>query len=145
MKKDSPKDLTALDQKANETLEDILSNKKAALGDKQEVSSVREAVKQDFNITTKGEEYSLIKQMEAEAEASKMDCPATNSALNEIKDHQSKRVDGRGGGNPQDEVPKEGTSYDSESKKRDGDSNNYNDPPSSAQESFSSALDSFFD
>ena len=71
MKKDSPKDLTALDQKANETLEDILSNKKAALGDKQEVSSVREAVKQDFNITTKGEEYSLIKQMEAEAEARK--------------------------------------------------------------------------
>lgn len=85
--KDSPKDLTALDQKANETIDNILSKKKAAKGDGQEVYEVREAVKKDFNITTKGEEYSLIKQMEAEAEASKMDCPATNSALNEIKNH----------------------------------------------------------
>lgn len=143
MTKDDPKLITALEQKANEAIEDILSKKKAALGDGQEVSEVREAVEQDFNITTKGEEFTLIKQMEMEAGAPQKACPATNSTLNEIKDHQSQKVDGRGGGNPQDEVPKEGTS--SESKKREGDSKNDDDPPSSAQESFSSALDSFFD
>lgn len=60
-------------------------------------------MEEDFNVTTKAEEFALIKRMEAEAGAPQKACPVTNSAFNEIKDHQSQKVDGRGGGVPNEE------------------------------------------
>jgi hypothetical protein len=54
-------------------------------------------VEADFNLTTKGEEFSLIEQMKKEAGAQKEDCPATKSAFNEIKDFQTNDCSNRGG------------------------------------------------
>jgi hypothetical protein len=57
---------SALEQRAEELIEDNLKARKGALGDGQEVSEVRQAVEQDFQILNKTEEFLLIKNMEEE-------------------------------------------------------------------------------
>lgn len=90
--------LSALDDRANELRNANLKDRKGALAEGQDVSEVREAVKDYFFIKTKAEEFKLIQQMEKERGVQKEgECPAT---LNEIKDYESHIQDGRGGGRP---------------------------------------------
>ncbi|KAL6995095.1 hypothetical protein U1Q18_005231 [Sarracenia purpurea var. burkii] len=91
---------SALKERTNSLIEENLRGRKGDLGDGQTVDEVRKAVEQDFNIATKGEEFSLIKELEKEVQAkTKNDpSPATNSAFNEIKEHEAQTQEGRGGG-----------------------------------------------
>lgn len=93
---------SALEERANELIQENFEERKGDLGDGQKVSEVRKEVKQDFNIKTKGEEFSLIKQLEKEVQAKNEPSPVTNSAFNEIRQHEAQIQDGRGGARPHD-------------------------------------------
>ncbi|CAK7324357.1 unnamed protein product, partial [Dovyalis caffra] len=77
-----------------------LERRKGALGDGQEVSEVRKAIEEDYNIQSKVDEFKLIKQMEQEAGSKKEDCPVTKSTFNEVKDFVSAIQDGTGKSRP---------------------------------------------
>lgn len=87
---------SALDQRMEELLTENLQKRKGALADGQEIAEVRQAVEDDFQISTKGEEFELVKELENEVKEKdkKEDFP---SAFNEIKDFSSKVQDGKGG------------------------------------------------
>jgi len=93
---------SALDERKEELLLSNIEEKKGDLGTGQRLSDVRKEVETDFHITTKGQEFELIKEIQKEAGAKKEDCPATNCAFNSIKEYQSHVQDGRGGGKPND-------------------------------------------
>lgn len=52
---------SALDVKKEELIRENLKERKAALGDGQEISQVRKEVQQNLNINTKGKELKLVK------------------------------------------------------------------------------------
>ena len=62
------------------------------------MSSVREGLEQDFNVSSSGHKFVLGNQLEVENEVVQgKPAPATNSAFNEIRDHEGQIQDGRGG------------------------------------------------
>ena len=67
------------------------------MGDGQRISSVRQTVENDLFIATKGQEFELIRQIEREMTNKTEKYPVTNSTFNEIKDYQSKVLDGQRG------------------------------------------------
>lgn len=89
---------SALQQRENELILENVEQRKGALGEGQKVDEVRVAVEQDCGAQGPVDRFSLIQELKAETKGTQ-DCPATKSALNEIKDFQSHVQDGRGGGN----------------------------------------------
>lgn len=60
---DSSSAPSALEERTDELIQDNLKERKGDLGDGQRVSEVRQGVEDDLNIKTKGELFSLIKQL----------------------------------------------------------------------------------
>lgn len=92
------KEKSALHEKAEDLLLEKINDKKADLAEGQRISNVREAVETDLDIQTKSDELKFIIEMEKDSGATEKKSHAINSALNQIKDFQSKIQDGRGGG-----------------------------------------------
>lgn len=91
-----PPEKSALDDRKEELLLSNIIEKKGDLADGQRISDVRRAVEADFNVSTTGQEFELIKEIQKEAGTHKEDCPATtNSALNQIREYQSNVQDRR--------------------------------------------------
>jgi hypothetical protein len=90
---------SALNERAEELIERNLKERKGDVGDGQRISDVRKAVEADTGVDTKASEFQLIQEMEKEAGSSKnKETPVTNLIFNEVKDHQGKILDGKGGG-----------------------------------------------
>ena len=77
-------------------MEENLRERKGDLGDGQKIDEVRQEVEKDLNIETKGEEFSLIKQLEKEVKAKNKPSPMTNCVFNEVKEHEAKIQNGKG-------------------------------------------------
>ena len=76
-------------ERTEELLQENLRERKGDLGEGQSMCSVREGVEQDFNVSTTGQKFDLVKQLEVEKEVVQgKPAPATNSAFNEIRDHE---------------------------------------------------------
>lgn len=99
--------LSALDERKDQLIQENVKERKGDLGDGQRVSEVRQGVEQDFQISTKGEEFELIKQLSKEVKAKNEPSPVTNCAFNSIKEHEALTQDGKGGGKPTDCSSKE--------------------------------------
>ncbi|KAJ8746880.1 hypothetical protein K2173_010152 (mitochondrion) [Erythroxylum novogranatense] len=87
---DSSSAPSAFEERTNELIQENLKERKGDLGDGQRVSEVRQAVEEDFEIGTKAEEFTLIKEFEAEAQGGSKrniqeDLPATKSVFNQVK------------------------------------------------------------
>jgi hypothetical protein len=93
---------SALEQRAQELLQENLEERKGALAKGQEIPQVRKAVEEDFHVHTPAQHFDLVQQLEVEKGKEIAKCPATKSTFNEIKDFQGKVQDGFGGKNPRD-------------------------------------------
>lgn len=100
---------SALEERTNELILENVKKRKADLGDGQGVDEVRQEVEDDFNIETKGELFELVKELDKETKTIYKPSPATNCAFQEIKQHESKIQDGKGGGIPKHSESKEKT------------------------------------
>lgn len=96
---DSSSAPSALEERTNELIQENEKERKGDLGDGQRVSEVRQAVEEDFEIGTKAEEFTLIKEFEAEAQGGSKrniqeDLPATKSVFNQVKEFENGIQDG---------------------------------------------------
>uniref|UniRef100_A0A2P2MU68 NADH-ubiquinone oxidoreductase chain 6 n=1 Tax=Rhizophora mucronata TaxID=61149 RepID=A0A2P2MU68_RHIMU len=98
-----PEEPSALEERIEDLIGSNLERRKAALGDGQEVSEVRQAVEGYFDVTSQREQFGLIQQMEKELTPTRNEQPpVTTFSLNEVKEYESHAQDGRGGGRPGD-------------------------------------------
>lgn len=98
--KSSEEEPSALEQRTEELLQENLTGRKGDLAPGQGAADPREALKTDFSISNKGEEFLLAKQLEKEVAYPNKESPATSSIFNQVKEFASQRQDGKGGGNP---------------------------------------------
>lgn len=89
---------SALTQQEEELLMANLREKRGDLAEGQRISTVRQTLEADFDITSKKKEFEFIQEIQKDMKAKKEDCPViTNSTFSSINEYQSKIQDGRGG------------------------------------------------
>ena len=102
---------SGLNRREEELLEENLEKKKGKLGDGQRISDVKKDVEKDLNITSLGEQFELIQEIEKELSSKTQKEDVTKCTFISISENQTHVQDGQGRGNPNDCSNREGQEF----------------------------------